>query len=319
MFKLKDRFFVPISKETYFHQWQEADVQISDSSFKATLDTVNSMLNEIDLSKINNYGLSLCAKYSFFKKGELSTKRINVSLFSNSKHLIRVHDTFNKFKISKIKPIPKCSFGEISSHLKNKNIVQVAVIFKMGYIRNPELILINEHFSNDNCLTCCYYYRFEQRPKPFEYKFQDVPNGLSLIDKLTKVENYQWNNVEHLTPISELLKEISRNKLEQKIHNPDYDSTDCRNPSHPVPNDDQCEELAFDESIENPDPKAKDLDPLQPPGTGSSDPSHPVLTWRAVVDYIKEHPEIVYGPGSGVTVAGSAYSLYKLILVFKNK
>ncbi|UKJ99964.2 hypothetical protein MACK_000030 [Theileria orientalis] len=323
MFKFKNRFFVPISKESYFHQWKEVDFQVSDvpiiNAIKARLDTINSMLNEIDLSKISNYGIAFCGKYPFFKKGELSTKRIDVSIFSNSKHLIRVHNTSNKFKISKVKPISKCSFDEVSSYLKNKNIVQVAVIYKIGYTTHPELILLNEYSSNYGYLTYLYYYKFEIKPKPFEYRFQNVPNGLSLIDKLTEVEKYQWDTSEHLRPIIRLLREISRKKLVPRIQFPDYDSTDCRKTSHPVLNDDQCEEPFPDESLEKPGQKAKDPDSDHPPGTGSSDPSHDILTLRDVFDYIKKHPEVVYGPGSAVTIAASAYPLYKLILVYKNK
>ncbi|UKJ89072.1 hypothetical protein MACJ_002318 [Theileria orientalis] len=102
LLQYKDSYYAPVTIENYFTKWKQlnpfsdmetgitvgghADQQIEElkkEKLKSALDKINAMLNQIDLSKIADYGIPYCElgeeKQPSYQDGKLRSKRIQVT------------------------------------------------------------------------------------------------------------------------------------------------------------------------------------------------------------------------------------------------
>ncbi|BAM40554.1 conserved hypothetical protein [Theileria orientalis strain Shintoku] len=219
MFKFGNQFFIPIDKSNYFKKWNQINISLSSGNdlikknIKDKLDEINSILNEIDSSQKTDYGIPYCSDSYYYKKDGFSSKRVVVTEYSNSTHIMRVHDPVNKYKISKIKAISNQDFNEHKDKLKSHDIAQVAFIFTLKDLIYPKLVLLNQKTSFNNA-TFGYYYYDNKGEKELKYQFKEIEYGCDLMTSLTTTpEDDEHQCREYFEQIPEIFKQLTTDPM----------------------------------------------------------------------------------------------------------
>ncbi|UKK01493.2 hypothetical protein MACK_002308 [Theileria orientalis] len=212
MFLYNTQFFKPMSKSNYFKKWV-IDTSISNNSHPQPekLDSINTMLNEVDLQQTGNggsggqYGLEKprdATGLDKFNENRITvTQDAQVTGDSKSTYVTVTHTTVNGHNIGSIKALGSCKFdNQHTQTLADKEHNKAVAVYASGYTNslqnhNPKLVLIcsTSGLGSGGKSTVLGYYNLsnvDEGKCGEPYKFKMIESGFNL-DEITSRETIQ--------------------------------------------------------------------------------------------------------------------------------